>query len=463
MTKEAHRNFTVEGQRIGLKVHLETLALSTLLFGIVASFLAGDLLGEDSTGWACFDSYLAHWPLVELFSATSWGTAVADYGGFPAANNPLLYMIMSLIPLHGDPKIYHAMTFVLALLTGLLLSWAYYRRYSNHGIGWLWALFGASAILISPTFRSSAFWGTTDWFPFVFCAGTSVLLSRFQDYSETGKAPAIGPFTLAALAAVSACAFYTRQFYGFVPVLAAWVVLIRTKTPLLLVLSFFGVAMLPEIFLVYLWEGLNPPSLREEVQWMHPHASLTNIWMVGTMIGLFSLPIIVGCIRRSLSDVLPEWWGFRSTVIALVGLTVFVMALRATEWPAEGGGIIVKTGLRMGALGTPLILIASYFGLVPAILFSMGSATNALLAGTFLAPLLISPLFMGFSTPQRYLEPSLVVALFLFADTQTAKKVFNKRVLICNFAFSTLLLAVAIGYYHNFSVGVCSTVARTSG
>jgi hypothetical protein len=444
--------------------NLEVLVLYTLLFGVIASFLAGYLLGEDSTGWACFDFYKYHWPLVELFSATSWDKAVADYGGIPAANNPLLYMIASLIPLHGDQRTYHVITFVVAFLTWLLLSWAYYRRYSNYGIGWLWASLGASTLLISPTFRSSAFWGTTDWLPFVFCAGTSLLLSRFQDYSDTDKAPALGPFTLAALAAVSACAFYTRQFYGFVPVLTAWVVLIRTKTSLLFVLSFFGVAMLPEIFLVYLWKGLNPPSLQEEaIQGARFNPPLANIWMVGTMIGLFSLPIVVGCIRRSLSDVLPERWDSRSTVVAFVGLLVFVMALKSTEWPAEGGGIIVKASLWMGALGTPFILIASYLGLVTTILFSMRSANNALLAGTFLSPLFISPFFMGKPTAQRYLEPAFAVALFLFADTQTARTVFNRRVLMLNLTFSTLVLAISVSYYHNFSVQVCSTVARASG
>jgi hypothetical protein len=468
VTREADRNFTVEGQNIGLKINLETAAVSTLLFGAIASFLAGYLLGEDSDGWACFDFYKYHWPLVELFSATSWSTAAADYGGIASANNPLLYMIASLMPLHGDQQTYHVITFVVALLTWPLLSWAYYRRYSNQGIGWLWASFGASAIVISPTFRSSAFWGTTDWLPFVFCAGTSLLLSRFQDYSETDKASAIGPFTLAALATVSACAFYTRQFYVFLPILTAWVVLTRTKTSPLFVLSFFGMAMLPEMFLVYLWKGLNPPSLREEAAQQlaahfHFHPSLANLWMVGTMIGLFSLPIIVGCIRRSLSDVLPEWWGSRSTVAAFVGLLAFVMALTTTEWPTQGGGIIVKAGLLMGTLGTLFILIASYFGLVATIVFSMCSATNALLAGTFLAPLFISPLFLGKPTAQRYLEPSLAVALFLFADTQTSRRMFNKRVLTYNFAFSTLIVSISIGYYHNFSVGVCSTIARTTG
>jgi hypothetical protein len=459
VTRKVHRNFTVEGQRIGLKANLETIALTTLLFVIVASFLAGYLLGEDSTGWACFDFYHYHWPLVKLFSETSWGAAVADYGGIPAANNPLLYIMASLIPLNGDQATYHVIALVTAFFAWPLLSWAYYRRYSRQGIGWLWASFGASTILISPTFRSSAFWGTTDWLPFVFCAGTSLLLSRFQDYAETDKDSATSPFTLAALAAVSACTFYTRQFYLFVPVLAVWVVLRNTKTSPLLVLILFAVATLPEMVFVYLWKGLNPPAFQEqttrELAAAPFHTPLANFWMVGTMTGLFSLPIIVGCIRRAPSDVLPEWWGSRSTVAVAAGLSIFVMALSATEWPAEGGGIIVKAGLWMGAPGTFFILIAAYFGFVAVILFSMRSLTNAILAVTFLAPFFISAGFLGRPAGQRYLEPSLAVALFLFADTRTARRVFNKRVLICNFAFNALILAISVIHFYAFSMQIC--------
>ena len=171
---------------------------------------------------------------------------------------------------------------------------------------------------------------------------------------------------------------------------------------------------------------------------------MINVLIVGAIIGLLSTPLVVGCIRRSLGDVLPEWWGGRSTVVAFAGLLVFIMALGATEWPGAGwgGGIIVKAGLRMGALGTPFILSVSYFGLVAAIVFAMGSATNALLAGAFLAPYLVSVIIY-----QHYLEPSLTVALFLFADTQTARTVFNKRVLTCNFLFTALILAAGIVYY----------------
>jgi hypothetical protein len=96
----------------------------------------------------------------------------------------------------------------------------------------------------------------------------------------------------------------------------------------------------------------------------------------------------------------------------------------------------------MGALGTPFILTVSYFGLVATIVFSMRSATNAVLAGTFVAPHLVHSV-----TYQHYLEPSLTVALFLFADTQTARTVFNKRVLTCNFVFTALILATGISYY----------------
>lgn len=438
---------TVEECHTRAKGNLETVGLFVLLLSAASSFLVGWLLGEDSTGGMRGDFYCAHWLLIERFSTTSWATAVADYN---AAMNPLLYMIASLLPLHGDQKIYHGITFVVGLLIWFLLSWAYYRRYSKFGIDWLWASFGASAILLSPTFRSSTFWGNTDWLPFAFCAGTSLLLSRFQD-SETYEVRAIGPFTLIALAIVSSCAFYTRQYYAFLPVSAAWILWTRTKTSLFLVLGVFFVAAMPEMYLVYIWKGFNPPTS----QFMF-HPTMTNIWKTGAIIGFLSLPIIIGCIRRSLSDVLPEWWGARSTAAALAGLLVFIMVIMVLgppEWVEKGfggggGGIIVKAGLGIGALGNPFILTVSYLGLVAAILFATRSATNAVLATTYLAPL-----FVAAPTYQRYLEPSLVVALFLFADTPTARKVFNKRVLMYNFVFAALILSIGIVYYDLFHHG----------
>jgi hypothetical protein len=205
------------------------------------------------------------------------------------------------------------------------------------------------------------------------------------------------------------------------------------------------------MYLVYLWKGFTSPS----TQFML-YPQMINIWKVGSVIGFLSLPILVGCIRRSLSDVLPEWWEARSTIVAFAGLLVLIMGIMtqgAPEWLEEGfegggGGIIVKAGLRMGALGNPFILTVSYFGLVAAILFSTRSGTNAVLAGTYLAPL-----FLTRPTYQRYLEPSLVVALFLFADTPAARIVFNKRVLVYNFVFTALILAIGIVYYDLFHHG----------
>lgn len=434
MTSKADRNRTTQRRDTTSPTNREIAVLSLLLFCAVASFFAGWLLNEDSTGWARFDFYTYHWPTIENFAASAWSSAVKDY---TSATNPLFYMIFSIVPLHDNQNIYRAVSSVTAFAVWPVLAWAYYCRYQKFGIGLLWAVFGASTILISPNFRSAAFWGITDWLPFVFCACTSLLMSGFQD-SEPNKTGPINPLTLIALAVVSACAFYARQLYAFVPICAAWVVLTRTKTSLFLVLSIFFVTALPEVYLLYLWNGLYPPSNHGASF----HLSLIDVWEMGAMIGLFSLPVIIGCTRRSLADLLPKWWGARSTIVAVAGLPLFILALRATEWPRGGGGIVVKAGLRMGALGSPFILTASYLGLAAAILFSIRSATNAVLAGTFFAPLLVvSPI------DQKYIEPALIVALFLFADTQTAKTVFNKRVLMYNFVFSALLLGIAIAYY----------------
>ena len=68
--------------------------------------------------------------------------------------------------------------------------------------------------------------------------------------------------TLVALAATSVCAFYTRQLYAFFPIFAPWMVLSHTDTSPVLVLIVFLVAMIPEMFFVYLWKGINPPVSR---------------------------------------------------------------------------------------------------------------------------------------------------------------------------------------------------------
>ena len=44
-------------RRLGVFIIPLSSFLSTLLFAVVASFIVGDLLDEDSTGWACFDFY----------------------------------------------------------------------------------------------------------------------------------------------------------------------------------------------------------------------------------------------------------------------------------------------------------------------------------------------------------------------------------------------------------------------
>jgi hypothetical protein len=440
VTEQADHNFTAEEDHTVPQPNIDMITLSIVLVISVGSFIAGFLLEENGAGGMRYDFYYHSWPIIQRFSTTSTYAAITNYH---STENPLLYITASLLPLHSDPKLYHTITFIVGLLIWPLLSWAYYRRYSKYGIDWLWSSFGAGAILLSPTFRSSTFWGNTDWLPFAFCAGTSLLLSAFQDIEST-KARAIGTSTLVALAVVSAFAFYTRQYYAFLPIFAAWVVLTRTKTPPLLVLSIFFAAMLPELFLIYVWKGIVPPDYHG----VHLHPAPIDIWKTGAVIGFLSLPIIIGCIQQSLCDVLPSWWGLRSTVIAVIGLLVFVIALWATEWPDRGGGIIVKAGLEMGGLGNPFILTVSYFGLLGAILFSMSSTTNTVLAGAYLLPL-----FLTRPTYQRYLEPSLIVTLFLFADVRTARTIFNKRVLVCNFVFTGLILAVGIIYYNLFGYG----------
>jgi hypothetical protein len=415
---------------------LETVCLLAVLAFVLISFVIGFLLGEDSSGGARGDFYNFHWKAIERFSQMPWRLAVVDY---PSATNPLLYMVASLLPL-GE-KAYRILSTVLAFVIFLFISWAYHRRFSRSKVNWLWALFAASSVLISPSFRSAAFWGNTDCLPFLFSAIASISLSHFQNApaknSATKRWRAIDAFNLVVIVVTSSCAFYTRQFYAFVPVIAAWTLLTKNKVSPIVVLGLFTMAMIPELLLLYLWNGINPPTFHNQAS-----PSLSNILLVGANVGFFSIPLIFGSIRRSLSDVLPAWWGLRWMIASFIGLAIFIVTLRKTEWPTFGGGIIVKAGVMMGAPGTPFILSMTYLGLLAVIVFSIQSSTNAVLAGAFLGPFLIAyPLY------QRYFDPSFIVALLLFADMKMSAAIFQKRVLTCYFIFSSLLLIVGVVYY----------------
>jgi hypothetical protein len=161
------------------KVDVKKIGLYTILLVVVVTYCVGGFLRENSAGSSHFDFYGFFWKDTQRFAEMPWDKAIIDY---TSASNPLIFMIASLLPIHGNQKIYHAITFTAGLSIWPLLSWAYYRRYAKYGIDWLWASFGASAILLSPVFRSSAFWGTQDYVPFLFSAGTSLLLSRIQDF-----------------------------------------------------------------------------------------------------------------------------------------------------------------------------------------------------------------------------------------------------------------------------------------
>jgi hypothetical protein len=187
------------------------------------------------------------------------------------------------------------------------------------------------------------------------------------------------------------------------------------------------------------WKGLNPPAIHG---YFRP--AVINVLIVGAIIGLLAIPLVIGCIRWPPNGVLPERWGVGSTVVASAALFILIITQLDTQWPegGSGGGIIVKAGLRMGSLGTPFILTVSYFGLIATIVFAMRSLTNTLLAGAFMMPYLVSIVIY-----QHYLEPTLTVACFLFADTKTAQTMFNKHVLVCNFAFTAAILVTGILYY----------------
>ena len=232
-------------------------------------------------------------------------------------------------------------------------------------------------------------------------------------------------------------AFYTRQFYVFVPVVCAWALWRQAGFRPAAVACAFGLAALPELGLVLLWHGLNPPAFHHQAR-----PGWSNVLFLGTNLALFAAPLVIGA-RAAGHRILPPWWDRRATLgWASAFACPHGVSLWGAVWPDAGGGVLVKASLRLGWLATPAIAAFSLVGLSAALIFALRSRTNAVAAGSFLPPF-----FIAYPIYERYFDPVVLVGLLLFADLSTARALSGTRPLLAYLLFTATLLGVSLWHF----------------
>ena len=221
---------------------------------LIISFFVGYFLRENAVGGGP-EFYTLTWPIIQSFKKDFLFT-IYNYGSFQSAPYPLFHIInaylnpFSNIDTHFQLSI-TVISFIIFIFFGLILK----RHFVKIHYIDIWLT--SSVILLLPFFRTSAFWGQTENFGWLF------FILALYFFSEIKKSIHKIPnqrdiFNIVFFCLTSSCALYTRQALLFLPIsylLYLFFYKANKKIILTSIVS-FAILSIPGFLLILVWGGL---------------------------------------------------------------------------------------------------------------------------------------------------------------------------------------------------------------
>ena len=219
------------------------------LIFFITSYIIGFFLRENVAGGAEQDFLNFTWPLINSFKKDLLFTII-NYGTFGEGSLPLFHIINAYLnPFTFNQIIFQGSITLISLLNVLFFSQIIEKKFNLKKID---ALLYSSIFLILPFFRSSAFWGITENFGWLF------LLLSIKYYNLIDKNKSSEQIKIIFLTCLfSSMALYTRPYMVFFPIFIILKLLIEKDFSLLkYFILFFLIFSIPGLQLIYLWDGI---------------------------------------------------------------------------------------------------------------------------------------------------------------------------------------------------------------
>ena len=355
-----------------------------------------------------------HVPTIKKMATENILNAVKDY---PSATFPLYHILISPIYKLWPDDINAMRTFnlLITLITVFLLFY-YYKNcnplLSNKDSS-LFAFIIALTFVFSPFVRASALSITTDNLPYLFILIGLISLYYYDRYRRNYLIPIV--------VSASFLAFYTRQYYIWVPIylFIEFIKLpatTRKSKQIYLFLSFLFT--LPALYLVWVWNGFVPPY------WQHKHET-TQIFMmlpfIFSFIPFYLLPIYLMFIKKKyipkiIKLILPN-------AILCCCFVLVYMKLSFNQTFIDGGGLCGKVLLIIFHQHAALLfLVCSYLGLASIILLITKFPRKNYIWIAALIVFIFSRIFW-----QKYFDPLVFFILFLTMPLSIREKLLKSK------------------------------------
>ena len=219
------------------------------LIFFILSYVIGFFLRENIAGGAEQDFLSFTWPAILSFK-NDFYFSIKNYGSFGEGSLPLFHIINAYLnPFTFNQFAFQGSITLISLLNVIIFSQIIEKKFKLKKID---ALLYASIFLILPFFRSSAFWGITENFGWLFLL---ISIKYYNYYNENKNQRKFSNIFLICL--FSSLALYVRPYLIFFPIfLILNSVFNKDYNYLKPSIFLYLVFSIPGFILIYLWEGV---------------------------------------------------------------------------------------------------------------------------------------------------------------------------------------------------------------
>lgn len=387
---------------------------------IFSLYFIGFFLRENIAGGAENDFSNFTWPVILSFKSNFYLT-LKNYSKFSEGTLPLFHIINAYLnPFTISQFLFQGSIMFISLLNIFFFSKILEEKFNLLKID---SYLYASIFLLLPFFRSSAFWGITENFGWMFLLLAILYFNRYLINKKNN-------LTVFYICLFSSFALYTRPYLIFFPLFVFSNAILSKDTFLLKRLTFFYSFMaLPGLYLLYLWggyiyigEGETKINLIKDFH--NPKFIIKNLVPFASIYFFYLIPFeIIKFFNKKKINFKSILTFFIILMILLIFnyLNFFNYLNKITI----GGGIFLKLSKLFFEYNYILLLIFASLGFRSIYEFILISKKNLLL---FLSLLIYCfPKFIL----HEYFEPLIIILFFSIIDLgKNYKKIFSKNLSI---------------------------------
>jgi len=405
---------------------------------IIFSYLLGFILNENSGGGGQNDLEGHVWFVIESFKESFLYT-INNYGTWKEAAWPLHHIIHAFLnPFSYSQNTLKLSHFIYSFAAVVILFFCLLEKKKNiKNINDSFIITLPFILLLSPYFRTTAYWATTENTALIFLLLSIYFFLRLKKNETT--------LNIFLVCLFSSLTLYTRQYYFFLNILfLIWLLKKQLYKKFIYSVLFYLFFSIPGIFLIYTWEALydvnsDPANYTNYISFQNFYV---NFFCVTSVFFIYSIPFILFKFKELFAFLRKYKFYF-----FIIGLIIMLLPYNY-PWASGkinlGGGLPIKLSVLF--FGNYFFLkIISLLGIIVFFYLSNLNINNFIILIFALIIFSLPKIFF-----QEYLNPFLYILFIFLIDYKNNSFLYKKEFTITLLLYESFILISAIFYQHFF-------------